>query len=199
MIWWPAEKTLIIADLHFGKTGHFRKSGIAVPQDVFKKDLHQLFAGIQFHKPQQVFIAGDMFHSKANTEMDLFTRWRNDLSAINFHLIKGNHDILHDDYYKSTGISISKELHTRSFSFIHDISEVDANDREEKFYFSGHVHPAVSIHGMSRQSLSFPCFYFTKTFAVLPAFSAFSGHCIIRAKKTDNVFAIVNNSIVQIQ
>ena len=30
-MFWEEEKALIVSDLHFGKTGHFRKSGIAVP------------------------------------------------------------------------------------------------------------------------------------------------------------------------
>ena len=30
-MFWEDEKSLIVSDLHFGKTGHFRKSGIAVP------------------------------------------------------------------------------------------------------------------------------------------------------------------------
>src|SRR5206468_3003851 len=106
-IFWEEQKALIIADLHFGKTGHFRKSGIAVPQSVFKEDLHRLFALIQHFKPEQLIIVGDMFHSLANKEMDFFIRWRNDTSTLNIHLIKGNHDILHDDWYKEACIKVT--------------------------------------------------------------------------------------------
>jgi len=198
MLYWPAQQTLIIADLHFGKTGHFRKSGIAVPQNVFKQDLHQLFAGIQFHKPASLLIVGDMFHSRANKEMDLFTKWRNDISYLDIHLIKGNHDILNDDFYKSASIRISEKHNLHGFSFIHDMATV-TESINETFFFSGHVHPGISIRGGSRQSLSFPCFYFTKQFAILPAFSVFSGYYIIRPKKGDKVFAIVENTLVQVQ
>src|SRR6185312_7751518 len=38
-IFWEEERSLILADLHFGKTGHFRKAGIAVPQSVYREDL----------------------------------------------------------------------------------------------------------------------------------------------------------------
>ena len=199
MIWHASQKTLIIADLHFGKTGHFRKSGIPVPQNIFKQDLHELFAGIQFYKPEKLLIVGDMFHSKANKEIDLFYKWRSDLSHLHIHLIKGNHDILNDQYYADTAIQVDTHCNIGQFSFIHDITEVDPNENDEQFYFSGHLHPGISLSGGSRQSLHFPCFYFTKKYAVLPAFSAFSGHCMIRPRKGENVFAIVNNSIVQIQ
>ena len=38
-VFWEEEKMLLLSDLHFGKTGHFRKEGIAVPQDIYKEDL----------------------------------------------------------------------------------------------------------------------------------------------------------------
>ena len=56
-IFWEDEKALILSDSHFGRTGHFRKSGIGVPQSVYKEDLHKLFALIQHYKPEQLIIA----------------------------------------------------------------------------------------------------------------------------------------------
>ena len=52
-IFWEEEKILLLSDLHFGKTGHFRKEGIAVPQGVYKDDLQRLVTQIQFFKPDQ--------------------------------------------------------------------------------------------------------------------------------------------------
>ena len=52
-IFWEEKKSLIISDLHFGKTGHFRKSGIAIPQAVYKQDLQRLFEQIQYFQSQQ--------------------------------------------------------------------------------------------------------------------------------------------------
>ena len=71
-IYWEEQNALILSDLHFGKTGHFRKSGIGVPQNIFKQDLYKLFSVIQFFKPTQLLIVGDLFHSHANNEMDFF-------------------------------------------------------------------------------------------------------------------------------
>ena len=47
-IYWEEEKALVVSDLHIGKTGHFRKAGIAVPQSVFKEDLQRLVSLIQY-------------------------------------------------------------------------------------------------------------------------------------------------------
>src|SRR6185503_19309709 len=105
-IFWEEEKALILSDLHFGKTGHFRKSGIAVPPSVYKEDLHRLLTQIQYFQPRQLLIVGDLFHSRENSELTLFRRWREDLSDVHVRLIKGNHDILEEDWYKEAGIEV---------------------------------------------------------------------------------------------
>src|SRR5829696_3376662 len=93
LMFWEKQKALIIADLHIGKTGHFRKSGIPVPQNVFKEDLQRLFTQIFFFKAEKLIIAGDLSHSRSNKEMDLFKKWRNDLAGLEVILVNGNHDI----------------------------------------------------------------------------------------------------------
>ena len=81
-IFWAEEKALIISDVHFGKTGHFRKSGIAVPQAVYKEDLQRLVHLLHYFKPRQLIVVGDFFHSSANSELDLFKKWREDFSTL---------------------------------------------------------------------------------------------------------------------
>ncbi len=206
-IFWEEEKALILSDLHFGKTGHFRKSGIAVPQNVFKEDLQRLFAQIQFYQPKQLIIAGDLFHSEENKEMDLFLRWRNDIAHIPVQLIKGNHDILKNEWYNAAGISVSGfRLHVAGFSFIHDIDTFDkelkinsGETRVSNYTFSGHIHPGISIKSNGRQSLCFPCFYFGETYAVLPAYSRFTGLALVKPKKNEFAFAIVNQSVMAVK
>ncbi len=198
-IFWEEKKALILSDLHLGKTGHFRKSGIAVPQNVYKEDLQRLFSLIQFFKPAELIIVGDLFHSRENKELDLFKKWRSDLSPVAFHLVKGNHDILPAAWYQSADITVTEnELNQHPFSFIHDPLEQPTIGEEEKYYFTGHIHPGVSIRGMAKQSLHFPCFYFTETYCILPAFSRFTGTVSVPAKKGDHVFAIVENSIIKV-
>jgi DNA ligase-associated metallophosphoesterase len=199
-IFWEEEKALILSDLHLGKSGHFRKSGIAIPQNVFEEDLQRLFALIQFFKPAQLLIVGDLFHSHANKEMDLFLKWRNDLPDVKFRLIRGNHDILTKKFYEQAGIEVIKQkLSVSGFCFTHDISEHCVEETSTSNYiFSGHVHPGIKMRGIGKQQLYFPCFYFTKEYAILPAFGLFTGLYNIKPTKSDKVFALVNNSIVKL-
>jgi len=199
-IFWEEESALILSDLHFGKSGHFRKSGISIPQSIFKDDLQKLFSQIQFFKPQKLFIAGDMFHSSANKEIDLFLKWRNDIPNIDFCLIKGNHDILSKNFYKDAGIKIfESKLAIKNFCFVHDINSSCDNENEKLFTFSGHIHPGIKLEGAGKQSIMLPCFYFGKKYAVLPAFSAFTGMAKIKPLKGDKVFALLKNEILPMQ
>jgi DNA ligase-associated metallophosphoesterase len=211
-IFWEEEKSLIVSDLHFGKTGHFRKSGIGVPQTVYREDLLRLLSLIQYFQPRQLLVVGDLFHSRENKELALFQRWREDFPQLGIRLIKGNHDILKDDWYQAAGIEVSQErLQLGKFAFIHDITTeaecVAAEESEEDaalaYSFSGHIHPGIRINGLGRQSLRFPCFYFGTDFAILPAFSRFTGLASIDPEPQSNVFAILPPSaaggIFQIQ
>ena len=198
VMYWEKEKTLIIADLHIGKTGHFRKSGIPVPQNVFKEDLLRLFSQVLFFKAEKLIIAGDLSHSKSNKELDLFKKWRNDLDALEMVLVNGNHDILEENWYSEMRIETKDCLDIGPFSFCHDPADVSIKD-EAHYAFCGHLHPGIHIRGRGRQSLQFPCFYFGNNIGILPAFSRFTGFVNVAAQKGENVFAIVENGIMQVQ
>ncbi len=200
MLYWEEQNSLIVSDLHFGKTGHFRKEGIPVPASVYKEDMQRLVSQLQYFQPRHLVVVGDMFHSKANKELAFFLKWRNDFPHIDFQLVKGNHDILDAQWYQQAGIVITDNILTLGdFSFVHDVqSAVPLQSAAAHYRFSGHIHPGIRVSGGGRQSLAFPCFYFTPGFCVLPAFSRFTGLSMIRPKAEDQVFAIVNQSVIQL-
>jgi DNA ligase-associated metallophosphoesterase len=191
-IYWEEQNCLIVSDLHFGKTGHFRKSGIAVPQNVYKEDLQRLVHQLQYYKPQQLLVVGDFFHSVQNKELDFFKKWRSDFSQLHIHLVKGNHDILKKEFYTAADIFVTENhFHLERFCFVHDINEACAPSDNTDYYFSGHIHPCVLLKGLGKQSVSLPCYYFGENFAVLPAFSKFTGTATVQRKSADNIFAII--------
>jgi DNA ligase-associated metallophosphoesterase len=200
-LFWEEENTLILADLHLGKSGHFRKAGIAIPQNVYKADLQRLMSQLYLFKVNRLIIAGDLTHSIANKELDLFIKWRKDFSLLHIDLVKGNHDILDENWYAEANIKVNeKKLQAGPFIFIHDLAHHQFLTENEKqlYTFTGHMHPAISIKGQGRQSLQFPCFYFAKNYCVLPAFSRFTGTYKVTPEKGETVFALVENTIMQI-
>jgi DNA ligase-associated metallophosphoesterase len=197
-LFWEEEQSLILSDLHFGKTGHFRKAGIAVPQSVYREDLLRLLSLVQYFQPRQLVVVGDFFHSRENKELNLFRRWRDDFPHLGIRLVLGNHDILREDWYEEAGITISRDvLRMGAFAFIHDIAAVEGGIAvagagvEQPYFFSGHLHPGIRVRGMGKQCLQFPCFYFGAAYAILPAFGRFTGTVSIDPELGSNVFAIL--------
>jgi DNA ligase-associated metallophosphoesterase len=199
-LFWEEQNTLIVTDLHLGKSGHFRKAGIAVPQKSYITDLQRLMAAIYFYKAERLIVVGDFSHSTVNKELDLFIKWRKDFAQLQIDLVRGNHDILEEQWYAECGITLHPwQLEIGDFCFRHE------DKRHHKVYadtkaiytFSGHLHPAYRISGRGKQSLTFPCFYFQKDGCVLPAFSHFTGGYLVSPAKDDTVFAIVNSTIMK--
>ena len=200
-LFWEEENTLIVADLHLGKSGHFRKSGIAVPQSIYKADLQRLIAQLYLFKAERLIIVGDLTHSTINKELDLFKKWRKDFSLLHIDLVKGNHDILEDGWYNEADIKVSSwKLAAGSFIFLHDIkARKKLTEDETKLYaFTGHLHPGISLKGQGKQLLHFPCFYFTKEHCVLPAFSRFTGTYKVMPQKNEVVYALMENTIMRL-
>lgn len=193
-IYFPEQQLLAISDLHLGKAGHFRKAGVPVPTSVSKNDLTRLGSLFDQFQPRKLLINGDMFHSDYNEEIDDFARWKEEFKEIEFILVKGNHDRQSDEIYHQLGIQLHEPTYcTDSFCFIHDALKCN----EENLYpISGHIHPGIAIFNNAKQRLKFPCFYFGKDYAILPAFSAFTGLYMVKASEHDQVFAITPNTVI---
>lgn len=198
-MFWEEQNTLIVADLHLGKSGHFRKSGIAVPQSIYKADLQRLIAMLYFYKAERLIIVGDMTHSSHNKELDLFTKWRKDFSSLHIDLVKGNHDILEDHWYKEAEICLHEwEFEMNGFLFRHESKKRKETEHHSILYtFSGHVHPGVVLRGSGKQLLRFPCFYFGEENCVLPAFSRFTGTYTVKPEKGETVYALTGEEVIR--
>lgn len=189
-------KLLAISDLHLGKSAHFRQAGLQVPSTIAEDDLHRLALLIEKYNPNTLLINGDMFHHGLNADIDEFASWRKKYKELNFLLVKGNHDKLAHADYTAMGI----EIHEPSFClgpfcFIHDAPKCT---EEELYPISGHIHPGVSIVGKAKQRLKFPCFYFGSEYAVLPAFSLFTGLYNIYPKSNERIFAVTPKNVVEV-
>ena len=194
-IYWEKERMLIISDLHIGKSAHFRKSGIQVPDTIGKTDLQRLTSLVKEFNPLILLVTGDMFHNRINSDANAFLEWRKSYDQLKVVLVKGNHDELKTEDYVALGIEVHhKELLLHPFRFIHDKPKVF----DEYYNICGHIHPGVVIYGRARQQLKFPCFYFNETCAILPAFSVFTGLSIMKPVQGDRFYAITPDKVVSI-
>lgn len=194
-IFWEEKKILIVADVHFGKVGHFRKAGIAIPKLLEQEDLAALSDLLREFKPERLIFLGDLFHSEMNNDWDWMVLWRELFPKVEMTLVRGNHDILHDTFYLSLDFEVVDQLLIEPFLFSHEmLREMNTN-----FYnISGHIHPAIKLRGQGRQTLSLSCYFFSKQHAVLPAFGRFTGSYFIKFGEEDKVFGILNSKVIEL-
>jgi len=62
-LWWPAQGTLFIADLHLGKAATFRARGIPVPAGTTQGNLDRLSALLQGLPVRRLVVLGDFLHA----------------------------------------------------------------------------------------------------------------------------------------
>lgn len=195
-IYWEKHKALLIADLHIGKSGHFRKNGIAVPKEVNRSNLENLSSVIEKTSAEHLVILGDLFHSEINKEWRQFIEWRKQYSELEVSLAIGNHDILEKEHYDSGVINLFKKVTMGPFLMVHDLNEFNMPDKNDRYLLSGHIHPAVKLKGKGRQGLKLPCFYFNKNYGILPAFGGFTGTHVIEPQESNKVFVIADSNVL---
>lgn len=193
-IYWEAKKLLLIADLHLGKSTHFRKRGIAVSPEVEQQNwdvLTRLFDQIQ---PQRVNFLGDLFHSSHNKEWTVFKNLIQAYPSIHFELTMGNHDVLDSSLYHELNFQLFDSLQEPPFIFTHEPLEED----HDLYNLSGHIHPGVRLRGKGNQQHRLACFYFGEKSGLLPAFGSFTGLATIKAKKGDRIFVVTKEEVIEV-
>lgn len=196
-IFWKKYKVLFLADLHLGKVSHFRKAGIAVPNQAKRATIDRLEDLMLRYLPDQVIILGDLFHSEYNQGWLLFNDLIERYKEIQFVLVQGNHDILEMDFYENSRMElITGWLEKGPFVFSHEPLDTVYKDL---YNLCGHLHPGVRMVGRGLQSLKLPCFYFGDHTGILPAFGVFTGTAIIRPQEGESVYVVAKEKVVQVQ
>ena len=192
---WKREQTLIISDLHIGKTAHFRKAGIAIPTAILHNDLQRLKFLIEHFEIQTILIVGDLFHAGKNNDIDVFQQWMQQFNTLKFELVKGNHDRLSITFYESLNIEIYNQFKdVVPFRFVHDSTHCE----ECFFCISGHTHPGAILIGKAKQRIKLPCFEVGENLLVLPAFSEFTGLNTKKSSENSDWFAFTETSVFKI-
>jgi len=170
---WPRERMLIIADIHFGKAAAFRSFGIPVPKGTTTENLLALDALIELTGANHVLFLGDFLHARAahaaSTQAAMLA-WRRRRCDLILTLVRGNHDKHAGDPAGELGIDLVDEPYTVGpYSFCHhpDIAAPG-------YVLAGHVHP-VYVLATRSDALRLPCFIAGPTRMILPSFGAFTG------------------------
>jgi uncharacterized protein len=189
-------KILCIADLHFGKLSHFRKSGIPVPPRANEKNAEALIDLLNETKPERTIFLGDLFHSHYNNEWEVVGQVLKHFSACSFELVMGNHDIMSKLQYERHRMLVHPEHElVENLMLTHEpLDEIP----DDVYNLAGHIHPGARLLGKGRQSIMLPCFYFGKRQGILPAFGSFTGLAGIPVKKNDRVYVVADEKIIRV-
>lgn len=187
--------TLIVADIHLGKSAAFRAKGLPVPEGDIARDLGRLLELAKQSSAKHLIIAGDLFHSSAGITPDLESAMDDFINhlAIQFTLVAGNHDLKISKLPAGLAIKPSLDF-SAGFRVVHD--PADANG--QKIHICGHWHPVIRIPDGKRTSLRLPCFLLRNNTLVLPAFGSFTGGAILETNSADRVFVAMRDQVVEL-
>lgn len=191
-IFWKEKKILLISDVHLGKIAHFRKHGLAIPENAIVENFNRLDEVVALFHPKKIIFLGDLFHSKMNAEWNLFAYWVHKIQT-EIILVEGNHDIIDRKNYADLNVKIHSKLIIGDFLLTHH-----PNETEGFFNFCGHIHPGIKLKDLGRQSMKLACFFRKDKQLVLPAFGEFTGNYFMKPNENDQVYAIAMNEVIRV-
>jgi DNA ligase-associated metallophosphoesterase len=179
VLYWPVQRILVVADLHFEKGSSFARRGVLLPPYDTAATLARLAQVIVRYAPRAVFALGDSFHDGDGPQR-LSDDDRGGLRALqagrDWIWIAGNHD---PDPAIGIGGSFSDTVATGGIVFRHEPGALDGEAE-----IAGHLHPVARVLTRGR-CISRRCFASDGRRMVLPAFGAFTGGLNVR----DRAFA----------
>lgn len=186
--------TLILADIHLGKSATFRARGLPVPEGDNERDLTRILNLVHETHARHLIIAGDLFHAPSGIDSTL-SQTLNDFLAnlsIPLTLVSGNHDAKLK--HLPAGLTTVPHLDLGNIRVIHD----PADSSSDHFNITGHWHPVIKIPDGKRTSLRLPCFLLRGNTLVLPSFGTFTGGRIIQPEPGDRFFVTLRDQIAEL-
>lgn len=221
-VYLPVFNSLILSDVHLGKSATFRQHGIPVPEGETLSDLNRITALLESTTAARLIIVGDLFHSAQSVSVyPQFFQWLEACSA-EVTLIAGNHDQhflrFIEDRMEETNLNVRPHLtlsaEAQTLHFVHDPAHVEEvltqNQKVTKtnlrvseplceassLTICGHLHPTISIKETSRTKLRLPCFLHTQNQLILPAFGSFTRGRDIKKSPEDQVFLTIKSKVI---
>lgn len=169
--WWARRETLILADLHLGKSQTLRAAGAAIPSGVLDETLGRLDRAIERTGATRLLVVGDLLHAGVGLTADLVERvgrWRA-LFPGRLTVVPGNHDRSLASVAERWGAEIAEGvLKEDGLAFTHEPAA-----QPGLFTWAGHVHPAIRLSG-GGDRVRLPCFVIGSELGLLPAFTRFA-------------------------
>lgn len=184
-LYWPAGRTLIVADLHLEKGSAFAVRGAMLPPYDSRETLGKLALAIARHAPERVLALGDSLHDTGGAarlgedELGLLHRLQAGRSWI---WLLGNHD---PEIGPRLGGQVETEIALGPFTCRH-IPSCEGATLE----LAGHFHPVARV-ALGATVVRRRCFAWDASTArlVLPAFGALTGGLNVLDEAMGGIFS----------
>jgi DNA ligase-associated metallophosphoesterase len=193
---WPATRTLIIADVHWGKAATFRSAGVPVPGGGTADDLARLDSALERTCARRLLVLGDLFHARAGRiatrTLATLRAWRERTAGLEITLVRGNHDRHAGDPPSDLRINcVDAPAHAPPFVLRHEPAP-----SPEGYVLAGHVHPGAALRGRGRRRERLPCFVMDADTMVLPAFGGFTGLATVEPDDACLLYVIAGDEVL---
>jgi uncharacterized protein len=181
-LYWPGEKSLIVADLHLEKGSAHAARGQMLPPYDTRETLLKLAEAIDRYEPARVIALGDSLHDvgAANRISDDDLRVLKMLQEERKWLwVTGNHD---PAIAARLGGEVVDQIELEGLTLRH----APRNGRITH-EIAGHLHPAAKL-SMYGHTIRRPCFIGNARRLVIPAFGAFTGGLNVLDEAFDPLF-----------
>jgi len=188
-VYWAAQQTLLVADVHLGKEQAFARAGSAIPAGPSEADIDRLSDLVKKSGAARLLVLGDLIHARPNSteswlhNLSLFLDKHGQLSV---EVVAGNHDKpagqqLIDDRIRWHQHS----LHEGALVFQH---EPGTDPRGH--VMCGHIHPCYRLTVSRNDTVRAPIFWFGQQYSVLPSFGQFTGGYTVSPAKHDRLYIV---------
>ena len=171
----PDEEALLVSDVHLGKAETFQSLGIPISSAMNEENLERLRQIHAQTKPKNLFILGDLFHSRKSLVPEVLIGWDTFLKEIDAQvcLIVGNHDRRLISALPPLAMD-SQVSAVKLGSFL--LSHEPEMQHKAALNICGHIHPVIGLRSPT-DSLRLPCFFVEhdQRRLTLPSFGEFTG------------------------
>jgi DNA ligase-associated metallophosphoesterase len=199
-VYWPCARSLLVADLHWGKCETFRAAGAPLPQGLLQSDLQRLDAALRSTESERLVVIGDLLHASMGiTEwlVDCIHAWRAQHRTLEILVVPGNHDRRIGTVADAWGLTLASSSHEEGpFVFTHDPGDIPPE--AVGFAWAGHIHPMITLRGRG-DAIRVPAFHMTPGAGILPAFSSFTDGISVVPTAGDSVFAIGPEGVFRVR
>ncbi len=183
-LYWPAQKALLVADLHLEKGSYYAQHGQMLPPYDSRETLARVARALEITGAKRVITLGDNFHDDAGLarlEPQAAQMLAELTAKVDWVWITGNHDMHLSDgaSAQALGGAIHEELELDGIMLRHEA--VEGELRPE---ISGHFHPRLKLRLQGRHirrpcaikaSIPNPSRTNNAERMILPAFGAYTG------------------------